>query len=312
MSISFLRRQSVVLGLSVLAVTGSSHLNAQAAPTTSVGFYQVGRTSVNPITGQGFAYGYYAGIAGISVPPFAGTPSEKTAFFTFRSSVFQLLPLPTNGDVTNYLVGADTFNVYYNASPAGDFSNPDSFSSGTLVATYSRAPFLLTLFTATGGGSEDAFVTSSQTFAFNGSPVNFGVALPHVVITSSYSTTPLPGVGTFPGQLAFSGYSLAAALPSGSTTTPPTATLTASPNPISASGATTGSTTLTWSAPTAQVIEIHIGSPSGTLFTRNTNSGSDTTGNWVTNGMVFYLQDVSNGLPLTAANTLATVTVSLK
>src|SRR5439155_1064384 len=38
---------------------------------------------------------------------------------------------------------------------------------------------------------------------------------------------------------------------------------------------------------------------------------SGTTDKQVTDGAVFYLQDVSDGLPLTSANTLATVTVSL-
>jgi hypothetical protein len=33
---------------------------------------------------------------------------------------------------------------------------------------------------------------------------------------------------------------------------------------------------------------------------------------WVTNGTVLYLQDVSNGLPLTADNTLATLTINLQ
>jgi hypothetical protein len=36
------------------------------------------------------------------------------------------------------------------------------------------------------------------------------------------------------------------------------------------------------------------------------------TGQWVTNGMTFYLQDVSQGQPLTAANTLATLVVQVK
>lgn len=89
-------------------------------------------------------------------------------------------------------------------------------------------------------------------------------------------------------------------------------TLTASPNPILvAQGAPSGVTTLTWSAPSATVIEIHVGSPTGPLFTRNSNSGSMATGSWVTNGTVFYLQDVSVGQALTSVYTLATVTVTV-
>ena len=87
-------------------------------------------------------------------------------------------------------------------------------------------------------------------------------------------------------------------------------TLTASPNPISLMGAIDGTTTISWNAPSATVIEIHIGSPTGPLFTHNTNSGSMQTGAWVTNGLVLYLQDVSIGQPLTSAYTLATLTLT--
>src|SRR5689334_11654417 len=38
-------------------------------------------------------------------------------------------------------------------------------------------------------------------------------------------------------------------------------------------------------------------------------SGSAVTGKWAPDGLTFYLQDISGGLPLTAANTLAVVTV---
>jgi len=42
------------------------------------------------------------------------------------------------------------------------------------------------------------------------------------------------------------------------------------------------------------------------------SSGSATTGVWVDNGTQFYLQDVSGGKPVTAANTLAQVTVIVR
>jgi hypothetical protein len=48
------------------------------------------------------------------------------------------------------------------------------------------------------------------------------------------------------------------------------------------------------------------------LFSRSgTGSWSATTGKWVRNGTVFYLQDVSNNAPLSSSNTLATVTVNV-
>jgi DNA-binding beta-propeller fold protein YncE len=91
------------------------------------------------------------------------------------------------------------------------------------------------------------------------------------------------------------------------------ASLTAIPNPIPVTGnAFLGTATLKWNAPNAQVIEIHVGSPTGPLFTQNGNKGTAITGQWVTDGMTFYLQDVTGGKPLTTANTLATATVHLQ
>ena len=91
------------------------------------------------------------------------------------------------------------------------------------------------------------------------------------------------------------------------------ASLTAVPNPIPVTGgATVGTATLTWKAPNAQVIEIHVGSPTGPLFTTWASRGSATTGAWVTDGMIFYLQDVTGGKALTGDNTLATTVIHLQ
>jgi parallel beta-helix repeat protein len=89
--------------------------------------------------------------------------------------------------------------------------------------------------------------------------------------------------------------------------------LTASPNPIPVTGnALVGQTTLTWNAPDAQIIEIHIGTPNGTLLTQQGNRGSIQTGAWVSDGTTFYLQDVTNGNALTSDYTLATLIVHLQ
>jgi hypothetical protein len=115
--------------------------------------------------------------------------------------------------------------------------------------------------------------------------------------------------GFFPSGIndGYSGFTTASATPA----TYDGASLTASPNPASTTPGVAAQVTLTWSAPSATVIEIHVGSPSGPLFTHNVNSGSMQTGTWVTNGLVFYLQDVSLGQALTSTYTLATVTVTV-
>jgi hypothetical protein len=93
--------------------------------------------------------------------------------------------------------------------------------------------------------------------------------------------------------------------------TPPS--LTATPNPVPVTGsAILGMTTITWMAPAAEAVEVHVGSPNGPLFASGSNRGSAQTGLWVPDGMTFYLQDVSKGKALTGENTLATVVVRLQ
>jgi len=95
-------------------------------------------------------------------------------------------------------------------------------------------------------------------------------------------------------------------------TVKPSGTLTATPNPIQVcDGTGLGVTALSWTTFGATSTEVHVNAPNGALFKAGTSSGSGTTAKTVTEGMVFYLQNVSGGLPLTADNTLATVTMHL-
>ena len=87
--------------------------------------------------------------------------------------------------------------------------------------------------------------------------------------------------------------------------------LTANPNPISSNGTGVASTELQWSAPNSSTVQIRVGAPDGVLFAEGGSTGTAATGTWVTNGMLFYLQDVTGGKPLTSANTLAVLIVQL-
>ncbi len=91
-----------------------------------------------------------------------------------------------------------------------------------------------------------------------------------------------------------------------------TGSITANPNPIQVcDGTGLGIATLNWTfGGTATAVEVHVNAPDGTLFSSSPNppTGSETTGKWITDGTIFYLQDVSGGLPLTSANTLVTLT----
>lgn len=82
------------------------------------------------------------------------------------------------------------------------------------------------------------------------------------------------------------------------------------PNPMIGDSSHLGVATVYWDASEMQSVtnvEIHVNSPSGPLINVGGAVGSATTGDSVTDGMVFYVQDVSGGKPLTAANTLATI-----
>lgn len=87
-------------------------------------------------------------------------------------------------------------------------------------------------------------------------------------------------------------------------------TIRATPNPVQVCTGNAGKTTIMWEATGVKGVEIRIGSPDGTLFGGNALSGAWPTGDWVANGQTFYLQDVSDGLPLTKDNTLASVVVT--
>ncbi len=85
-------------------------------------------------------------------------------------------------------------------------------------------------------------------------------------------------------------------------------TLAASPATIITSS-TTGQTTLNWTCPTCAFTQVRIGSPSGQLFAANASGGSATTGNWVTDGMTFYLLDTTNA---SSPSTVAMFTAHLQ
>ena len=72
-----------------------------------------------------------------------------------------------------------------------------------------------------------------------------------------------------------------------------------------------GAVTLSWISEKAETVEVRVDAPDGPLFSRTGPLGSQKTGAWVRDGITFYLQDVSGGLPLTLANTLADIRVEV-
>jgi hypothetical protein len=92
------------------------------------------------------------------------------------------------------------------------------------------------------------------------------------------------------------------------------ATFKADPNPIQVcDGSGLGVTTLQYTSDGPAAVEVAVGSPNGVggILAHAGPNGTAKTGRWVTDGMVFYLQDVSGGRSSTPENTLATVTVKV-
>ena len=74
----------------------------------------------------------------------------------------------------------------------------------------------------------------------------------------------------------------------------PTGTITARVQPLQlADGGRLGIATLSWTSSGTESVEVRVGAPDGPLFCRGGSSGSEMTGDWVRDGTVFFLQDVS-------------------
>jgi hypothetical protein len=93
----------------------------------------------------------------------------------------------------------------------------------------------------------------------------------------------------------------------------PRADFKADPNPITAVDRNRlGVTKLTWNTSATKGAEVHVGKPDGALLCAGHETGSCTTGQWVSDGMVFYLQDSGAVKPTDASATLAVVTAKVQ
>jgi hypothetical protein len=117
--------------------------------------------------------------------------------------VFQFTQLAPNGDLLPFVLAAGTnqLAIYLNAQPSGDFTNPDTFSSGQLIATLQSPDVLLLQFFSEDPASTLPFViraipVSRKTFTFNGTTVDFSTVAPGgLTLFNTVSTTQLPGTG---------------------------------------------------------------------------------------------------------------------
>ncbi len=203
-----------VLAVLVVSLSALASPVRAALPGSRIFDHFVGREIVTS-AGDLEAVGYYAFLDGIPGSFFAGAPSEATAFFTFRSSPQVFSDVFVNGSIAwATLQAGSTLSVYFNVSPHGDWRNPDSFSSGQLIATFKRAEGFfscngdLTLLN-TCGNVFSGKLASSADFTFNGKTLNFNRFVP----LGLTNVTPMIDT-SFPGFAAvFIGYDLAIGQP---------------------------------------------------------------------------------------------------
>lgn len=68
---------------------------------------------------------------------------------------------------------------------------------------------------------------------------------------------------------------------------------------------------LLWTSSLTDAVEVRVGTPDGPLVS-SAPSGTVKTGEWVSDGMIFFLQNVAGGKPLTRQHTLDVVRVTVK
>ena len=93
-------------------------------------------------------------------------------------------------------------------------------------------------------------------------------------------------------------------------TPPPKGLITADPNPFRTDSEGLGQTTLSCLTHGTSKVEVRVNAPDGPLLARlGPGRHSQPTGQWIRDGMTFYLQNVSKGSPLVAENTIAKITL---
>jgi hypothetical protein len=175
-----------------------------------VAYHFVARLLQSP-NGTFFVIGYVNFLDGVAAPLFNGVPGEKTAVITFRSDLISAAPL-VNGNVVvlNWPSSpAPVVTFYLNSSPNQDWNQPDTFSSGRPIGSFSSrvGQVAITGATAVVTFSNDWLSTSN--FSLGGKLYNLGRLSPDGGSVANYvSAVPVPTtVSGFPVALTSAGTS---------------------------------------------------------------------------------------------------------
>lgn len=203
------RRYTVSASIAVIAVLASvdQASGSDRVPAALAAQHAVCR-ALFAANGTAQVICYIAFAEEISGSMFSGPPSEATAFLTVRTDAIASEPI-ANGNIAVLLQSAGTYDVYFNSTPHGDWSKPDSFSSGQLVATFARTAPLLVNVGTMANGFFSARLINSEEFVLNGRTVDFGRIVPNgLTWILTAASTPIPGPPGFVAAQAFAGTAL--------------------------------------------------------------------------------------------------------
>lgn len=193
----------------VLLLTASLGFAQKKVPAGGIVWNSVSQVYLNPSNGSGQVAGYFTYFPGID-DLFTASPGVATARFTFRSDTLQLQPLAPQGNLNVILAGAGVWKIYYNPTPAGDWSNLDSFSQGQVIAVLTHGPKELIGTGATGTNMFSGDVIATYDFALNGQTLNLGKIFPDGFTNfSTISNVPVSGTKEFPVDLPYASSGIA-------------------------------------------------------------------------------------------------------
>jgi hypothetical protein len=199
----------VSAGVIALLLSSTPAFAQKRVPAGGIVWNYVARVYFNPNNGTGQVAGYFTYFPGVD-GLFAGSPSEATARFTFRSDTLQLQPVPTEGSLSVILANSGEWRIYFNPTPAGNWSDLDSFSRGQVAAVLTHGAKELISTGASGTSMFSGDVLESHDFVFNGQKLNLGKIFPDGITNfSTISNLPVSGTPEFPVGLPYAGSAIA-------------------------------------------------------------------------------------------------------
>ena len=166
-------------------VTSNQPRMVGTAPLGTIDRRQQFQMLVNRFSGEALAFGYLSYIHGLDEEELYLEDSRKLeskALFTFYIEG-RIVRLHRNGPLLTYELQGQTA-VFFDGTPNGDFSDPETFRNGTRIATGEvNGVYTFEPGTGTGTGTGDVRLRQTRAFPFefNGELIQFGEVGNHTV-----------------------------------------------------------------------------------------------------------------------------------